>query len=258
MRQGIVLFFFIFLKAQVLFSQSLTSTARWATQKVIVDGNAAEWQDPLNFFDATTRMLFGISNDSTNLYLCFQNPDENVQGKLFRCGLKVSLTVKRKPKRTSSINYPLPGSGDENAGPGQKVDMGYLKTSFRLQNSMMETAGFTSFNGLHAVNDNNLIKASISWNETNRMTYELAIPFTELYGADFTDADLKNELTLHVELLPLPKQRAASGTTSAPVGAAGVMGARAMQGVDMQPNSGSKSPWYKTQEFKQKFVPAIK
>lgn len=244
--------------SSLAFSQGFTSTARWATEKVIIDGNAAEWQDPLNFFDAGTRILFGISNDSTTLYLCLQNPDENVQGKIFRGGLSVNLRVKRRPKRISSINYPLPGSDNGSAGPGQTPDIELLKTNFLLQNIMMETSGFASFNGMHAVSDSAVIRASINWDKTNRMTYELAIPFSEIYGADFTEEDLKKELTMHVELLPLPKQRKASGTTQAPLGAAGAVGARAMSGMDIQPNSGSKSPWYKTQEFKQKFVLAIK
>ena len=97
-------------------SQSLISTARWATEPVKIDGIAAEWANPLNFYDIKTRLMFGIANDSNSIYLCFQNPDEGAQSKIFRCGMNITLSVK-KLKRKATLSYPLPQSGEEDAGP---------------------------------------------------------------------------------------------------------------------------------------------
>jgi hypothetical protein len=247
----------LLLAAANLFSQSLVSTARWPTEKVVIDGIANEWANPLNFFDVKTRLMFGIANDSTTLYLVFQNPDEKVQSKLFRCGMKVTLSVK-KLKRKATLSYPLPHSGDEEAGPGHEPNMVILQNNFRMQNIMMVAEGFALHNGMLPVSDTSALKPAINWNENNNMIYELAIPFTELYGSNYTPADLANEITMHVEIGAMEKPHTSSANTQAPMGAAGVMGGRAMSGVSYQTYSGGKGPWYQVQEFKQKFVLARK
>lgn len=200
--------------------------------------------------------MFGIANDSNTLYLCFQNPDEGAQSKLFRCGLKVSIAVK-KLKRKATLTYPLPHSGEEDAGPNHAADMELLKNNFRLQSIMMVAEGFALHNGMLPVNDSSVIKTAINWNENNNMIYELAIPFTEIYGSSYSAADLANELTLQVEIAAMEKPQV-SGSTQAPIGAAGAVGARAMSGMNYQTVDVGKGPWYQTQEFKQKFVLAKK
>ena len=248
----IVIFLFLTAPAH-LFSQSLTSTARWVAKPVSVNGIADEWQNPLNFFDVKTRLLFGIANDSTHLYLIFQNPDEKVQSKIFSCGMKLNLSVK-KIKRNACISYPLPHSGDEEAGPGHTPDMMLLKNNFRIQGMMMVAEGFAQHNGMLTVSDSSIIKAAIDWNENNNMIYELAIPFTEIYGNSFTPQDLLHEIILHVELLGM-KKPAGNSATQAPIGAGGVMGARGLGATNFQTGTpAGKSPWYQVQEFKQKFV----
>ena len=255
--QRLIFLYILLINFNCGFSQSLVSTARWPTEKVRVDGIANEWANPLNFYDIKTHLMFGIANDSTRLYLCFQNPDEGAQSKLFRCGLKVSIAVK-KLKRKATLTYPLPHSGEEDAGPNHAADMELLKNNFRLQSIMMVAEGFALHNGMLPVNDSSVIKTAINWNENNNMIYELAIPFTEIYGSNYSATDLANELTLQVEINAMEKPNTSAGATQAPIGAAGVMGARAMSGVNYQPLDAGKGPWYQTQEFKQKFVLAKK
>jgi hypothetical protein len=238
-------------------SQNLVSAARWATDPVIVDGIANEWANPLNFYDLKTRLMFGIANDSTALYLVFQNPDEGAQSKLFRCGMKVTIAVK-KFKRKATLHYPLPQSGEEDAGPNHDANIELMKNNFRMQSIMMVAEGFALHNGMLPVSDSSVIKPAINWNESNNMIYELIIPFTEIYGSNFSATDLANELTLHVEINAMEKPHISGETSQAPIGAAGVMGGRAMSGMNYQTIDNGKGPWYQTQEFKQKFVLAKK
>ena len=255
--QRLIFLYILLINFNCGFSQSRGSTARWPTEKVRVDGIANEWANPLNFYDIKTHLMFGIANDSNTLYLCFQNPDGGAQSKLFRCGLKVSIAVK-KLKLKATLTYPLPHSGEEDAGPNHAADMELLKNNFRLQSIMMVAEGFALHNGMLPVNDSSVIKTAINWNENNNMIYELAIPFTEIYGSNYSATDLANELTLQVEINAMEKPNTSAGATQAPIGAAGVMGARAMSGVNYQPLDAGKGPWYQTQAFKQKFVLAKK
>lgn len=239
------------------FSQSLVSSSSWSEQKINIDGISNDWENQLDFYDIKTHLMFGIANDSTTLYLVFQNPDEGAQSKLFRCGMKVTIAVK-KLKRKATLNYPLPQSGEEDAGPDHIPDMEVLKNNFRMQSIMMVAEGFALHNGMLPVSDTSVIKPAINWNENNNMIYELAIPFEEIYGKDFSATDLTNELTLHVEINAMEKPHISGETTQAPIGAAGAMGARTMSGLNYQTLSDGKGPWYQTQEFKQKFLLATK
>jgi hypothetical protein len=255
--QRLIFLFILLINFGNGFSQNLVSTARWSTEKVIIDGIANEWANPLNFYDIKTHLMFGIANDSSTLYLCFQNPDEGAQSKLFRCGMKVSISVK-KLKLKATLAYPLPHSGEEDAGPNHDSNIELMKNNFRMQSIMMVAEGFAKNNGMLPVSDSSVIKPAINWNESNNMIYELAIPFTEIYGSNFSATDLANELTLHVEINAMEKTHTSGETPQAPIGAAGVMGARAMNGVNYQTIDNGKGPWYQTQEFKQKFLLATK
>jgi len=100
------------------------STAKWATQPITIDGAATEWHQPLNFYDSETKLLFAISNDSANIYLCFEAKDNMTQMKIMRGGMRVELDTKGRNGKSASINFPLPpkereemGEGDNNRQP---------------------------------------------------------------------------------------------------------------------------------------------
>ena len=61
-------------------AQEDISQAHWQTDKIVIDGNNKDWNTPLNLFDDGTGLLFGISNDKKNIYLCFAGKDEMKKG----------------------------------------------------------------------------------------------------------------------------------------------------------------------------------
>src|SRR5690349_1444958 len=91
-------------------AQSDVATAKWMQQSVKIDGKLMEWQQPLNFYDDETKLLFDIANDSNNIYLSFESKEEIDQMKLMRAGMKITLSTKGKSKHEASVIYPLPQS----------------------------------------------------------------------------------------------------------------------------------------------------
>src|ERR1017187_6724980 len=142
------------------FAQSDIPMANWAHSPVKIDGDPKEWSLPLRFYDDHTKLLFAFSNDSSNLYLCFQNTEERDQRKILKAGMTITLSTKGKSKTKVSIKYPLGQTGTPFEKPQQREDSmrqnfnpERMKNLFLVQNSVMEVSGFKSRQGLISVND---------------------------------------------------------------------------------------------------------
>ncbi len=197
------------------------STAGWAVQPVLVDGNANEWHKPLNLYDANTKLLFAMGNDSTNIYLCFECKDEQTQKKIMHAGMRVELSTKWNGKRKVSIAYPLPPKERENndnsfddgdAGSNQQEDPGFRKAAaamarqrFLTDNLTMHVEGFISGNGVVPIRGSN-INIAMGWDSTNNLFYEIAIPIKQLTTQGYDAAELLKEITLEVAVNALPQK----------------------------------------------------
>ena len=62
-------------------AQDGISEAKWQVTPIVIDGNDNEWSHPFNFYDNQSALIFSISNDSKNLYICFSNNDRMKTGK---------------------------------------------------------------------------------------------------------------------------------------------------------------------------------
>jgi len=187
-----------------LFSQSNLPTAYWKSNTVKIDGEATEWNKPLRFYDAETKLFFAFANDSANLYLCFQSNDKRNQVKIHMAGMKIFVITKGKEKYKTCIVYPLVDAkmnfAREELNEEVEPDIQKLKNTFLLQNTNMLTSGFASQNGNFPIRDSVGIHADINWNEKNIMTYEIAIPLKELFGNNYTQKDLAKVISLVIEV----------------------------------------------------------
>lgn len=201
-------------------AQSDVATAVWMQQHVLIDGKGNEWEQPLNFYDDNTKLLFAIGNDSSNIYFCFESKDPLNQMKLMRAGMKITLTSKGKSKHNATIEFPLPPNGqvtenndtwdysmqnhdNENKNAPythQNHDTGFLRKNFIMNHLMMNVEGFTSVNGIIPVKNPSGISAAIDWDSASYLIYELAIPEKEFFGNDYTPKDVSNEIALSVEV----------------------------------------------------------
>jgi hypothetical protein len=67
--------------------------AAWDLKKVVIDGNADEWQGSMTFLEGP-QMFFGARNDDANLALCFFARDPEVGLRAIARGLVLELHVK--------------------------------------------------------------------------------------------------------------------------------------------------------------------
>ncbi|MGZ3884738.1 MAG: hypothetical protein ACXVPQ_01020 [Bacteroidia bacterium] len=241
------------------FSQLDVSTAKWKNN-VKTDGFATEWNLPLGFFNSETKLFFAAANDSSTLYLCFQCNDENAQVKINCAGMKVELSSKGKNKFDASVSFPLTDSKSRFAGDdliaGKTPNISTLKTTFMVQNTNMDLHGFATQNGVMPLKDSAGISAAMNWDQRNVMTYELAIPFKELFGAGFTPADLEKVITLTVEVNGVTKTEESNIDGSSAAMGASSMGATAGMTGGMPGGGGNikeRKPIFDKNKFKEKF-----
>lgn len=251
----------------LLFAQDDVAKSAWIYSPVKVDGNPQEWIQPLRYYDANTKLFFAFANDSKNLYLCFQSPDEMNQMKIMYAGLKITLSTKGKHK--ASINFPLvqkseaAKTANENSDQ-QRVNRKSMESGLLAQDTMMEVKGFATKNGVIPINDNSGINAAINWDETNKFTYEVAIPLKELFGEDYNAANISKDISMDIEVNALSKSgRSGSGDNSfSGRGGGGRMGGGGMhhernangEENDSQISGVDKSAMFEKSKLKQKFI----
>lgn len=195
------------------------STAKWPAAPVIIDGNADEWHQPLNFYDAETKLLFAIANDSTNIYLCFEAKDNATAMKIMRAGMQIELDTKGRHGRSGSIDFPLAPKekrelneangadtrpmGDTGMLNGefgdQKPGPGVYHQRFLNNNITMETKGFADANGVLPIRGRD-ISVAMNWDDAGNLFYEVKIPIKQLLDDGYTDDNIAKEITLHVAI----------------------------------------------------------
>lgn len=177
----------------------------WANQPVVINGNASEWVLPLKYYDNQTNLFFAIKNDSNNVYLCFQAKDEMNQAKIINSGMKIILSDKINGKHKSSIAFPLAHKHNAKSAtstdevkpdplaPREKKQAAYLD-----EDTMMELKGFANTNGIVSIHNTSGIRAAINFDSSNTLTYEIAIPFQELFGNHDDLKDVSKDISLNV------------------------------------------------------------
>jgi hypothetical protein len=185
------------------FAQSETGS-QWTKNKITVDGNATDWNNAsLKHYDNQTALFFDFKNDSNNLYLCFQTKDEMNETKILTSGMKVILSDKINGKHKSVINFPLPfkhaAKPDQSneIKPDPLASLQSRRTYLLRADTLMEVKGFENTNGTVSINNSD-IQAAINFDSSNTLTYEIAIPFKELFGNDYNLKDVSKDISLNV------------------------------------------------------------
>jgi hypothetical protein len=248
----------LFFLNSVVFSQ--TSISTWK-RSVKVDGEATEWNKPLRFYDAETKLFFSFANDSSNLYLCFQSNDKRNQVKIHMAGMKVFVNTKGKEKHKACISYPLTDSkvnfAREELNEETEPNIDLLKNQFMLQNTNMLLSGFAAQNGTFPLSDSTGIHAALNWNEKNIMTYELAIPLKELFGPNYTAKDLESVVALIIEVNAVTREDSSIDASQTAMGSATGSQTAGMTRNLPSTSSKEKRPLFDKNKCKQKFKLAV-
>lgn len=164
------------------------------------DGNTAEW--PLSKFetDVSTDISYAIDNDKENLYLAMNIPNEGIQMKLEKMGMKLFIDLKGKRKEGRGIAFPvkdetaLTSAKDYNKAAGitdeeneklshteKSVDKRTMHSMIALRHNYMNVFGFEGIDTHdQGLNMPGSINIAFAWDTANVLHIEYIVPLKML------------------------------------------------------------------------------
>ncbi|MBS1574172.1 MAG: hypothetical protein JST09_02610 [Bacteroidetes bacterium] len=164
------------------------------------DGNTAEW--PLSKFetDVSTDISYAIDNDKENLYLAMNIPNEGIQMKLEKMGMKLFIDLKGKRKEGRGIAFPvkdetaLTAAKDYNKAAGitdeeneklshteKSVDKRTMHSMIALRHNYMNVFGFEGIDTHdQGLNMPGSINIAFAWDTADVLHIEYIVPLKML------------------------------------------------------------------------------
>ena len=188
---------FLFMMLFILFNscnKGIISTSHWQENALKIDGSSNDWNDSL-LYDAKSHLLYTVSNDNKNLYICIKVADLKNQMKLLRRGFTIWLDTVGKDRKSFGIKFPLSGvvnyykmPSENNGNNGDLMkDMKTMKKMLISEQREFELIGFT----LLGYEKNESIKASLfasagikialGIDSLDYMIYEMLVPLNYIY-----------------------------------------------------------------------------
>jgi hypothetical protein len=159
----------------------------WMSQPVVVDGNSAEWHEPLNNYNTPTQLAFALANDQQNLYLIIESLDEATTGKLLRGGLTLNINTAGKKKDGIKLNFlgmqhpPAPHDMNDTVRQEETAMMGHMDREHAPGVTVIQVSGFKKIpDGSLSIPNNEGIQVAAAFNKQRDYICELAIPLTLL------------------------------------------------------------------------------
>lgn len=207
--RGLILVLFLVLSNT--FVKSQVYDLKWQPQPYQIDGDKSDWNDRPRYYDGETGILYEVRNDSVNLYLVFEIPNQQTQMKAMNAGFQVNIKVKSKPKVKAQISFPIINNQEVAVMP-EKSMFENAKNNYLLLNDYAQIDGFVVSSGNISKNKSKskFIYAT-GWDNKNTMLYEIQIPFSELFVEKTTlKAISKTDIKFDVKVLAM-KRPAGSG-----------------------------------------------
>lgn len=156
--------------------------------KVVVDGNAKEWTNPLPYFDKTTTIRFDVSNDAKKLNFIIRVDDLELQRGIMQNGMEIWINKDGKKNQNTGIIYPCP-TAPKYSETGEEIkNEVFLIDSLNLK-------GFFLENGKQPIR-NCEVRVAIAKGENNSLIYEVSIPFTAFWKEQLEKVDTKKKFNI--------------------------------------------------------------
>lgn len=238
---------------------------RWKVKECKVDGNVHDWNRSVSYYDAASKLRYGMRNDSANLYLAFVVSDPLMQMKVSSAGMSFKFKYKNEAKLKPDVFIqPFLKKGVRRGPQSQKPSLDDKRAAYLLNKPPVDLQGFSSCNGkIYSMQHDKKITYALDWDTTGSIVMEMKIPFTELFGsnADFTSISL-TDMVVSIQMKAIERPDGAQGGGMGAGGGHGGGGGGRYSGGGMQPSSqpsqGAVMKLFETQFFKKKISFALK
>ncbi len=81
--------------------------SQWATEPVVIDGNAGEWPEKSHYLEEKSKVLVTVLNDEKNLYIRLLTRNEATQKMFLRAGLTTWIDYSGGNGKKFGVKFPL-------------------------------------------------------------------------------------------------------------------------------------------------------
>jgi hypothetical protein len=249
-----------------LSAQEDVSSAKWQSNTIIVDGNDNEWEQPFGLFDNKSGLVFTLTNDNKNIYLCFTDKEAIKAEKMMKAGWTLEISSSEK-KRKFDAAISFPKIDDPNIN--MRAEFKNQVSVYKMDMAAVKTKGFLAGNGDIPLNNKEGINIGIGIDSAEKIVYEIAIPIKDLMEEDKLQLNELITLDITVNALSKPEGSSTGGgnATRGFAGGGGRMGGgmgggrmgggggRRGGGASVERDNGAsdRSSLYEKVSFKQKF-----
>ena len=99
----------VFLVLAVSCAKHVVYKTSWQEDTIVMDGIDDDWKGKM-YYDSKSKMMYGINNDNTNLYVKIKATDPTSLRKIMMGGFTFWMDTVGKNKKMIEIRYPLEGS----------------------------------------------------------------------------------------------------------------------------------------------------
>lgn len=207
-------------------SPRLVEKITWLEPDVDTSGFPSHYKGSRQQYSSVVQVVYVLSNDSNNLYLCLRIPEEKTQMQIMMAGMSIFLDSGKKAFHDRGIAFPIANefrNTKPQPGLAEQNDKTTRRKEFLLQQNTLELWGFNqSVSGRIPRSDSSKIKVNLHWDSMDVMIYEAVIPLEEffqpLYGLIDTTAVFNFGITINELKLPNRPQGGGMGAGGRPGG----------------------------------------
>jgi hypothetical protein len=168
---------------------SLSQTAVWQKQPLVIDGSDSDWIKPLTFFDKKEKLNYAVSNDKENIYLMLSTRDPLEQQKILQGGLTVWINTQAQKNETSALGIAFPtdsrNNHDRSIMAAARPDLYRDKINSLADIKDYSLYGFKSGDTVENYdleqNNDEGIALSLNYNQAGDLVYEAMIPLNAIF-----------------------------------------------------------------------------
>ncbi len=167
-----------------------TSTAKWQSKPIVIDGDGSEWGMLPRFFNSESNLKYEFRNDTQNLYFILKAGDRATQMQLFMAGFSIRFKLKTTTASKAEITFKpnkfseLPPMNTQEVRTDKLVDKSVTRPEFIPKDTVL-LDGFLVTNGMISSENKDNICFARSKSNKDLVAYEIQIPLQELFGKNY-------------------------------------------------------------------------
>lgn len=157
----------------------------WASHPVVIDGNSADWHEPLNNYNTGTKLAFALANDQNNLYMIIESEDQGTTSRMINGGLTLNINTSGKKRDGIKLNFlgmhqpPLPHGDQRDSMLNNQSGTDGSHDEHGLK--VIQVSGFKHIpDGALAIPNQNGVEIAAAFDKQGDYICELSIPLSAL------------------------------------------------------------------------------